>query len=53
VHDPVFSARSRLRLGLRQVEVREIPMLGNIILLAISVLTGIYLLAALLWPERF
>jgi len=28
-------------------------MLGNIILLAISVLTGIYLLAALLWPERF
>jgi len=28
-------------------------MLGNVILLAISVLTGIYLLAALLWPERF
>jgi len=28
-------------------------MLGDIILLAISVLTGIYLLAALLWPERF
>jgi len=28
-------------------------MLGDIVLLAISVLTGIYLLAALLWPERF
>jgi len=28
-------------------------MLGNIILLAISLMTGIYLLAALLWPERF
>jgi len=28
-------------------------MLGNIILLGISVLTGVYLLAALLWPERF
>jgi K+-transporting ATPase KdpF subunit len=29
------------------------PMLGDIVLLAISILTGIYLLAALLWPERF
>jgi len=28
-------------------------MLGDIVLLAISILTGIYLLAALLWPERF
>jgi len=28
-------------------------MLGNAVLLGISVLTGIYLLAALLWPERF
>ncbi|MGH9572073.1 MAG: K(+)-transporting ATPase subunit F [Candidatus Acidiferrales bacterium] len=28
-------------------------MLGNILLLCISVLTGIYLIAALLWPERF
>jgi len=28
-------------------------MLANIVLLAISVLTGVYLLAALLWPERF
>jgi len=28
-------------------------MLGNMVLLGISVLTGIYLIAALLWPERF
>ncbi|MBZ5694375.1 MAG: potassium-transporting ATPase subunit F [Acidobacteriia bacterium] len=28
-------------------------MLGNIVLLGICVLTGVYLLAALLWPERF
>jgi len=28
-------------------------MLGNIVLLAISFLTGVYLLVALLWPERF
>jgi len=28
-------------------------MLGNIVLLGISALTGVYLLAALLWPERF
>jgi len=28
-------------------------LISDIILLAISVLTGIYLLAALLWPERF
>jgi len=28
-------------------------MLGNIVLLGISALMGIYLLAALLWPERF
>jgi len=28
-------------------------MLGNIVLLAISALMGVYLLAALLWPEKF
>jgi K+-transporting ATPase KdpF subunit len=28
-------------------------MLGNIVLLGICVLTGVYLLASLLWPERF
>jgi len=28
-------------------------MLGNIVLLTISILTGAYLLVALLWPERF
>ncbi|MGO9589349.1 MAG: K(+)-transporting ATPase subunit F [Candidatus Acidiferrales bacterium] len=28
-------------------------MLANIVLLAISILTGVYLLVALLWPERF
>jgi len=28
-------------------------MLGNFVLLAICILTGVYLLAALLWPERF
>jgi K+-transporting ATPase KdpF subunit len=28
-------------------------MLGNIVLLSISILTGCYLLVALLWPERF
>ncbi|MGA2509098.1 MAG: potassium-transporting ATPase subunit F [Candidatus Acidiferrales bacterium] len=28
-------------------------MLGNIVLLGICVLTCVYLLAALLWPERF
>ncbi|MGH9744840.1 MAG: K(+)-transporting ATPase subunit F [Candidatus Acidiferrales bacterium] len=28
-------------------------MLGNILLLGISVLLVVYLLAALLWPERF
>jgi len=28
-------------------------MLGNIVLLAISTLMGVYLLAALLWPEKF
>jgi len=28
-------------------------MLADVILLGISALTGIYLLAALLWPERF
>jgi K+-transporting ATPase KdpF subunit len=37
-----------------EFEVRERnDMLGNIVLLAISILTGAYLLAALLWPERF
>lgn len=34
--------------------VREsAPMLGNIILLVISALLLVYLLAALLWPEKF
>jgi len=28
-------------------------MIGNIVLLGICILTGVYLLAALLWPERF
>jgi len=28
-------------------------MLGNIVLLVICVLMGVYLLAALLWPEKF
>ncbi|MGD0957702.1 MAG: K(+)-transporting ATPase subunit F [Candidatus Acidiferrales bacterium] len=28
-------------------------MLGNIVLLGICVLTGVYLFVALLWPERF
>jgi K+-transporting ATPase KdpF subunit len=29
------------------------PMLGDIVLLVVSALLLIYLLAALLWPERF
>jgi K+-transporting ATPase KdpF subunit len=29
------------------------PMMGNIILLGICVVMFVYLLAALLWPERF
>jgi K+-transporting ATPase KdpF subunit len=37
----------------REVEIRSEGMLGNMVLLGISVLTGIYLIAALLWPERF
>jgi K+-transporting ATPase KdpF subunit len=42
-------------VGLRPSEVTEseTAMLGNIVLLAISLLTGVYLLIALLWPERF
>jgi K+-transporting ATPase KdpF subunit len=41
-------------VGLRPAEVEgEKSMLGNIILLAISILTFVYLVAALLWPERF
>jgi K+-transporting ATPase KdpF subunit len=38
----------------RPPEIRSYnDMLGNIVLLAISILTGGYLLVALLWPERF
>jgi len=28
-------------------------MLGDAVLIGISILTSVYLLAALLWPERF
>jgi K+-transporting ATPase KdpF subunit len=40
-------------VGLRAAEVRSENMLGNIILLTISALLLGYLLAALLWPEKF
>jgi len=58
LHGSVFRGRGGVCLGVRppeiEFEVRERnDMLGNIVLLAISILTGAYLLAALLWPERF
>ena len=41
-------------MGLRPAEIEGAKrMLGNMVLLGICVLTGVYLLAALLWPERF
>jgi K+-transporting ATPase KdpF subunit len=40
-------------MGVRPAEVRERTMLGNIVLLGICTLMFVYLIAALLWPERF
>jgi K+-transporting ATPase KdpF subunit len=40
-------------VGLRAFEVREQDMPGNIVLLGICALMLVYLLAALLWPEKF
>jgi K+-transporting ATPase KdpF subunit len=40
-------------VGLRAVEIGGANMLGNILLLAISAGLLVYLLAALLWPEKF
>jgi K+-transporting ATPase KdpF subunit len=39
---------------LRQAEVKEFQaMLGDVVLLGICALLLVYLLATLLWPERF
>jgi K+-transporting ATPase KdpF subunit len=42
-------------MGVRSPEVAAEgkTMLGNVVLLGICVLTFVYLMLALLWPERF
>jgi K+-transporting ATPase KdpF subunit len=40
-------------VGLREAEVGANPMLDNVIILTVCSLLLMYLLAALLWPERF
>jgi K+-transporting ATPase KdpF subunit len=40
-------------VGLRTAEVGANPMYGNVIILTICGLLLMYLLAALLWPEKF
>jgi K+-transporting ATPase KdpF subunit len=53
VHDRVFCGGYRIRFGLRTPEIGAGEMLGNALLLGICVLMLVYLLAALLWPEKF
>jgi K+-transporting ATPase KdpF subunit len=53
-HDCVFRARFGLSEGLRTVAAGEITtMLGNILLIILSVLLCGYLFYALLKPEKF
>jgi K+-transporting ATPase KdpF subunit len=48
-----FCGDDRIRVGMYAAEIRSVEMLGNILLLGISALLLVYLLAALVWPERF
>jgi K+-transporting ATPase KdpF subunit len=50
-HDRFLHSFAPVCLGLRPAQVGG--FMSDIILLVISSLTVIYLLAALLWPERF
>ena len=52
-HNCIFRAVYRVRTLLRSCEVRDVMGLESVIMLAISTLTGVYLLYALLCPEKF
>jgi len=53
VHDSVFRVRHRVPEGLRTPQVRIATMLGNILLIIVSILLCGYLFYALLKPEKF
>lgn len=52
-HNYIFRVVYRVRTLLRSSEVRDVMGLESVIMLAISTLTGVYLLYALLCPEKF
>jgi K+-transporting ATPase KdpF subunit len=53
LHHRIFRGQHPVRARLRTPQVEESPMLGNILLIVISILLCGYLFYALLKPEKF